>query len=75
MSVTDYELFHSERRCRACGCTDLRACRGGCFWVEDDLCSTCYSVQREWSRACIIGTLGGVALGAMLSAAAFWTWG
>lgn len=27
--------------CRACGCTDLHACEGGCHWVEQDLCSRC----------------------------------
>lgn len=32
--------------CRICGCTEDRACEGGCFWVEDpenlgDLCSNC----------------------------------
>ncbi len=31
----------SERKCRVCGCTDAKACPGGCYWVEDDLCSTC----------------------------------
>jgi hypothetical protein len=30
-----------ERACRACGCTDNRACEGGCSWVEADLCSAC----------------------------------
>ncbi len=29
------------RVCRVCGCTDDRACRGGCWWVEWDLCSAC----------------------------------
>jgi hypothetical protein len=29
------------QRCRVCGCTENRACPGGCFWVEDDLCSAC----------------------------------
>ena len=29
------------RRCRVCGCTDRRACPGGCSWVEADLCSVC----------------------------------
>jgi hypothetical protein len=29
------------RRCRGCGCTDERGCRGGCSWVEFDLCSRC----------------------------------
>lgn len=27
--------------CRVCGCTDERACEGGCSWVEPDLCSQC----------------------------------
>lgn len=29
------------RTCRVCGCTDFAACPGGCWWVEDDLCSSC----------------------------------
>ena len=29
------------RRCRVCGCTDDHACPGGCYWVEEDLCSEC----------------------------------
>ena len=31
----------SRRACRECGCTEARACVGGCSWVEPDLCSTC----------------------------------
>ena len=27
--------------CRVCGCTDDRACDGGCWWVQPDLCSAC----------------------------------
>ena len=27
--------------CRVCGCTDDRACDGGCSWAEADLCSRC----------------------------------
>lgn len=27
--------------CRGCGCTNWAACEGGCWWVEDDLCSSC----------------------------------
>lgn len=30
------------RRCRECGCTDTQACPGGCFWVDNDLCSRCH---------------------------------
>lgn len=29
------------RSCRLCGCTDARACPGGCSWVGDRLCSAC----------------------------------
>ncbi len=29
------------RTCQICGCTDDHACPGGCYWVEDDLCSVC----------------------------------
>ena len=30
-----------ETACRIFGCTDSKACFGGCWWVEDDLCSKC----------------------------------
>lgn len=30
-----------ERTCRGCGCTEISACPGGCWWVESDLCSSC----------------------------------
>jgi hypothetical protein len=30
-----------SQTCRECGCTDERACEGGCSWVEEDLCSAC----------------------------------
>jgi hypothetical protein len=30
-----------EQRCRECGCTERRACVGGCEWVEHDICSAC----------------------------------
>lgn len=32
---------HLLRACRGCGCTGDRACPGGCYWVEPDLCSSC----------------------------------
>jgi hypothetical protein len=31
----------SVATCRVCGCTDEKACDGGCSWTEPDLCSTC----------------------------------
>ncbi len=33
--------------CRKCGCTDNRACPGGCWWVEPDLCSACANTVAE----------------------------
>jgi len=31
----------AEPTCRKCGCTEDKACDGGCSWVEPDLCSAC----------------------------------
>ena len=36
-----------QRTCRVCGCTQGHACPGGCFWVEEDLCSQCASECEE----------------------------
>jgi predicted RNA-binding Zn-ribbon protein involved in translation (DUF1610 family) len=36
-----------EQRCRVCGCTWDNACEGGCYWIEDDLCSKCAEKIRE----------------------------
>lgn len=33
------------RFCRSCGCTDLHACEGSCWWVDEDLCSSCRDVD------------------------------
>ena len=30
-----------KQKCRVCGCTWDKACPGGCYWVEKDLCSSC----------------------------------
>lgn len=35
------DLFEVEV-CRGCGCTELRACVGGCWWVGRGLCSRCW---------------------------------
>jgi hypothetical protein len=32
-----------------CGCTQERACPGGCYWLEPDLCSSCVDQQIEIS--------------------------
>jgi hypothetical protein len=45
--VGDWPGPAPPRACRACGCTDARACTGGCCWADDDLCSACVSVSQE----------------------------
>lgn len=37
------------RTCRNCGCTDDRACFGGCAWVSEteDLCTSCALTTRS----------------------------
>ncbi len=35
------EQSSTPGRCRVCGCTDEHGCPDGCFWVQDDLCSSC----------------------------------
>lgn len=37
------------RTCRVCGCDDDHACKGGCYWVEPDLCSQCYEKEHSFS--------------------------
>lgn len=39
------ETVFDEQACRKCGCTWNNACSGGCYWVEEDLCSEC--VEKE----------------------------
>lgn len=34
-------LRHLPRMCIFCGCTEDRACSGGCSWVARDVCSKC----------------------------------
>jgi len=35
------EWLGPGRACRECGCTDAEACLSGCWWAEEDLCSSC----------------------------------
>ena len=32
---------HDGPACEVCGCSTDNACLGGCWWVEDRLCSAC----------------------------------
>lgn len=44
--ATEPVFVVSLRKCRYCGCTDDRACEGGCWWIADDVCSSCGEAAR-----------------------------
>jgi hypothetical protein len=33
--------------CTGCGCTNDRACSGGCYWVDKNKCSGCFDDDGE----------------------------
>lgn len=41
LGIEDIYDTDDLRSCRSCGCTDDNACVPACWWVEEDLCSTC----------------------------------
>jgi hypothetical protein len=42
IELDELEIYEDDTAvCRVCGCTNAQACAGGCFWVEEDLCSSC----------------------------------
>lgn len=43
--------------CRVCGCTNFSACAGGCWWVEDELCSAC-AIARSVRAAKVDAAIG-----------------
>lgn len=43
------------RSCRYCGCTDDRACPGGCSWTGQDVCSACAWRARELEGQLTLG--------------------
>ena len=44
--------------CRVCGCTQARACTGGCYWVSEDLCSACHHAMPPFDRRERDGAIG-----------------
>ncbi|WP_429864031.1 hypothetical protein ACJK2Y_00415 (plasmid) [Enterococcus faecalis] len=48
------EIFDpDDRRCRVCGCTQFNACPGGCYWIEEDLCSKNVYKKRKKQKKII----------------------
>ena len=37
-------------KCRICGCDDMHACPGGCWWMAEELCSQCFEKLVETWR-------------------------
>ena len=43
----NFSIENDERICVNCGCSDLRACQNGCYWIDEDetsffgICSNC----------------------------------
>jgi hypothetical protein len=31
-----------ELKCKTCKCTDKHACKGGCYWINESVCSACW---------------------------------
>lgn len=46
-----FALKHQERTCIHCGCSDSRACKGGCSWIikhkftPTGVCSSCKEAE------------------------------
>lgn len=48
----DWSAYFDKKCCRICGCTELDACPGPCWWVVDplgrgDLCSACLPIAEH----------------------------
>jgi len=39
-----------ETACAGCGCSETRACSGGCVWATAALCSRCVTAEHKLSR-------------------------
>ncbi len=46
--LAEITIHDSDVKCRICGCDWFHACPGGCYWVEEDLCSSC--VPLVWGE-------------------------
>lgn len=53
------QLKTKKRKCRLCGCTDDKACKSGCYWVEPNLCSACVKkmpvITMEMKKIIVVG--------------------
>lgn len=47
-----FDNFTEPPVCRYCGCKDHLPCPEGCWWIEEDLCSSCEGLEP---KGCAIG--------------------
>jgi hypothetical protein len=47
VTVTGAPADAATQSCRQCGCTELRACTGGCGWAKPRLCTACAGDPRD----------------------------
>jgi hypothetical protein len=51
------EATAGEQSCKVCGCTTDFACPQGCYWIEENLCSTCAHQSAE-ERSDLVAAAG-----------------
>jgi hypothetical protein len=49
IQMSNIVIASDEQKCRICGCDQEHACKGGCSWVEADLCSQCYEKLNSFT--------------------------
>ena len=49
--VTQFDPEFFNRQCRVCGCDWNHPCPDGCWWVEEDLCSSCAEELKQKNRS------------------------
>ena len=49
----------TERTCLICGCTDRKACEGGCYWVLPGICSKCVTEEVPECITLLVETIEG----------------
>ncbi|CAB1247796.1 protein of unknown function [Ruminococcaceae bacterium BL-6] len=47
-----------KRKCRVCGCDWNHPCNDHDFWIEDDLCSACFTKTKKEKRKLASGGKG-----------------
>jgi hypothetical protein len=81
-SPEDLMACESPRACRFCGCTEARACPGGCAWATEDICTACLGhTPASWAMlraggvdALVFGDGARPAIVCLYSAAAYATY-